>query len=305
MKHIYILATAMFATTLTAQNNISFETSENYQTGNIMPQNGWIVTDDGEGNYITNQLITTEKASSGTQSYKNGFVPEFGVQYFPIMGASKNFAQPVSYRNATVTFDMMVNESDGSIFEAAAFGIDANEEYIPVFDLVFDYLGSFNVITSVDYDMQDTEVQWTANRWHAIKIDINENQIKYYVDNSLIYTTPNFSKVDLVGLNFLHDNYSGDAFIDNIKVSSGILAVDNIIKEGLSIYPNPVADILNFKLNSTDIKSYSIFDFSGKQVMSSSLDQKSINVASLTPGSYVLKITGKNGENRQTKFIKK
>src|SRR5690606_26319056 len=73
MKNLYLLAAALFCSTISAQNKISFETSEGYQLGSINGQNSWQITDDGDGNFVENQLVSAEKFTSGIYSFKNGY----------------------------------------------------------------------------------------------------------------------------------------------------------------------------------------------------------------------------------------
>ncbi|HAI79489.1 MAG TPA: hypothetical protein DCL65_00485, partial [Chryseobacterium sp.] len=165
MKNLYFLAAAFFCSSISAQNQISFETSEGYQLGSLNGQNSWQITDDGEGNFVENQVVSAEKFSAGIYSFKNGYTDAYGGQMFPIIGAQKSFDQPLDYNDTTISFDVLVTETDGSIFEMAAYGISADEEYYPVFDLAFDYSGTLHVITSIDYDMEDTGISWQPNQW--------------------------------------------------------------------------------------------------------------------------------------------
>ena len=85
----------------------------------------------------------------------------------------------------------------------------------------------------------------------------------------------------------------------------GTLAVNDINDKtnNFSIYPNPVNDVLNIKGDISKAKSVKIYDISGKLVKDISnpfMNQKSIDVRSLLPNTYILNIDGKS-----VKFIKK
>ena len=61
--------------------------------------------------------------------------------------------------------------------------------------------------------------------------------------------------------------------------------------EGLSFYPNPVTNgkvYISSKLNAD--KQIVIFDVLGKKVLQTLLTSKELNVASLSPGVYIIKI---------------
>ena len=90
--------------------------------------------------------------------------------------------------------------------------------------------------------------------------------------------------------------------IDTFSVVRPVMAVSNVNKAKVSIYPNPATDYL--KVNSdSKISSIEIFDISGKKVKAELVDG-AVDVQNLAKGSYVIKITDASGATTQ-KFIKK
>ena len=70
----------------------------------------------------------------------------------------------------------------------------------------------------------------------------------------------------------------------------------------ISLYPNPVSDILNISGNTTEL-SITIYDILGKQVMRSRIFN-SLDVSSLTDGIYLVELS--NSQKTTTrKLIKK
>ena len=305
MKNLYFLAAALFCSTISAQNQISFETSEGYELGSIKGQNSWQITEDADGNFVENQVVSAEKFSAGIYSFKNGYTDAYGGQMFPIIGAQKSFDQPLDYNDTTISFDVLVTETDGSIFEMAAYGISADEEYYPVFDLAFDYSGTLHVITSIDYDMEDTGISWQPNQWYKVTVKVSANEIKYFIDGTLIYTTPNFTQINLEGMNFLHDNYGGDAYIDNIKINEANMAVSSVKKGNIAVYPNPVKNSLNFNLpNGQAVSAIRIHNIAGQTVIERKLSTSAINLEPLKAGAYIITVTTNKGTSYSSKFIK-
>ncbi|PZU87242.1 MAG: endonuclease I [Chryseobacterium sp.] len=85
----------------------------------------------------------------------------------------------------------------------------------------------------------------------------------------------------------------------------GVLAVNDILNHNLdfNIYPNPVADRINITGDVSKVKSAQIYDLSGKLIKNIDnpfISEKSIDVHSLVPNTYILNIDGKS-----IKFIKK
>ena len=81
---------------------------------------------------------------------------------------------------------------------------------------------------------------------------------------------------------------------------------DNLIAENLlQIFPNPVDDILNIGLKkSTNIKSLTVIDVTGRTIIYSETNNVSLNVTNLPKGLYLLSIKTENGALTK-KFIKK
>ncbi len=71
-----------------------------------------------------------------------------------------------------------------------------------------------------------------------------------------------------------------------------------------SIYPNPVVDNLTIQLTEGSIELVSIYTIDGQLVRTENSTSKTINVADLTEGVYILQVQTENGISNQ-KFVKK
>ena len=61
--------------------------------------------------------------------------------------------------------------------------------------------------------------------------------------------------------------------------------------EGLSLYPNPVSNGKVYITTKNDLdKEIQIFDVLGKKVLQTVLSSRELNIATLTPGVYIIKI---------------
>ncbi len=80
-------------------------------------------------------------------------------------------------------------------------------------------------------------------------------------------------------------------------------AIVNPTRE-LSIYPNPVKDVLNIQTSRSGEISYQVINTAGQAVLSGKTKGQNIQVQSLPIGNYIIQMT--NGEETSTqKFIKK
>lgn len=103
---------------------------------------------------------------------------------------------------------------------------------------------------------------------------------------------------DGLGGGFIY--YDNLSFTDN---STGGVN-DNAI-EGLQIFPNPVSgNILNITSSNNADKAVAIYDMLGKQVLSTTVNNGTVDVANLSAGLYIVNIT-EEGKTAVKKLIKK
>ena len=303
MKNKYLLMLSLVSSFAMAQKSISFENNEGYTTGNIHGQNNWEVTLNSDELPINGQTITSESASAGSNALKIAVDVDEDFGWFPIYGAAKILDQGFNYKNTTIEFDAYISELDGSTFEFGTYGAD-NDEFVPISTFSFNHTGNLEVVSSIDYDYEATEFTWQADKWYKLKAEISENQIKYYIDGTLVYTGTNFSKTNVLGIIFLHDNFSGFAYIDNIKINDEVMSVHDVKKNNIKLYPNPVKDVLKIDIqNNETITNICIYNVAGQKVKTFSLP-KEINVESLPKGNYIIEITTDKDKKYPSKFIK-
>jgi hypothetical protein len=80
------------------------------------------------------------------------------------------------------------------------------------------------------------------------------------------------------------------------KIKSGVLEID--FSRNITIYPNPVDDVINIKCEKSNMQSVAIFDIFGKMLINmpvSNKNQISINTTTLPKGSFILKINTDKG----------
>lgn len=305
MKKVYVLGLALASSFAISQETISFETSEGFEPGTLHNQNGWTVTEGSDG-FLANQIITDENASDGSFSFKNSYEADFDFQWFPIFGASKEFDTPYSNENFSISYDILVTEQMGADFEFTIFSKDELDEYYPIAGVGMEYQGNMYVINSINYDYHMVEgVNWEANQWYNIKLEVSPEELNYFVNDELVYTGNNYNPVDIAGFNMLHNNYGGSAFYDNFQISSGNMNVNDLISSNLIVYPNPVKDILNIEVPSNEkIQNIEILSITGQKLLQSGA-VKSLNLNQLSKGIYILKVATEGGQILTQKIIKR
>lgn len=90
-----------------------------------------------------------------------------------------------------------------------------------------------------------------------------------------------------------------------INVNSNCnLSSEEFTKNKITIYPNPVNDVLNINLENSIISSVTVFNTLGQKVYFSFSTTSQIDVSKLEAGAYFLKVDGLEGEY-YGRFVKK
>lgn len=303
MKKIYILLATIVSTTAFAQQTISFENSEGFQLGNLHNQNDWEVTD-SRNSPLINQVISNEKASEGSFSFKNGHEPNYEDQWLAIFGASKLFDTPQNFHNFTISYDVLITNKIGSDFEFTLFAVNSDEEWTPVAGVGMDNRGFIYLIKDENYGIDYATSEWEPNQWTNFKVEVTQDEIKYYINNNLEHTIANFSQLDIYGFNMLHNNYGYDAYYDNFIITTENLSINPFERTTIAVYPNPAQNHINITApNGNTIESVTIYNVTGQQVYTTDNTQN-INIAALANGAYIVKATTINGVTYTQKIFK-
>ena len=97
-------------------------------------------------------------------------------------------------------------------------------------------------------------------------------------------------------------NINNYAWYDNMYLWKAPTAgVEDISANAVKMYPNPANGVVNFSTASNDALTVSVFDLLGKQVMDAQNVQSQLNISSLNPGMYFVKMT--QGSSSATKKL--
>lgn len=88
---------------------------------------------------------------------------------------------------------------------------------------------------------------------------------------------------------------TGNNRFDNIKFVAGTLSSSSFDKLNLNLYPNPVRNgLVTIKTNNNQPLQVVVFDVLGKQVISRTVSNNTLNVSSLKAGIYLVQVTENN-----------
>lgn len=304
MKKHYSFVLILFSILSFAQQIISFEDAEGFSPIDVNGQVNWISTPTGgiPAN-VTNQVISTDNASDGIRSLKIVKESTYGTQTDPIIGGFYNLQTPISFADFSISFEINMSQRNGSVFGFQA--VDSTEEQFAV-RMDFDKTGVVKILDMISGTQTLISLSeiWTQNIWYKCRIVGTATDIKYYLNNTLIYTG-SAATVDISQLRFVHNNALGTAYIDNIVITNGVVLGANDLKTNtklVSLYPNPASDFI--KINSQNkIKNVMLYDLNGRRI-DVTLNGDEIDLRNLSAGEYLLTIEA-DGRSCTEKFIKK
>lgn len=290
-KNLFALAIALLSVSLFGQQQkISFENSEGYNLGTVIGQQGWTVKTDNVPN--SSFKVVTGKATDGNNS----------VEVTSTNAYTENmtylFKKIPEYNRLSVSADVKLEKLDSSEYYMLSLYYNNNGTY--------SWAGGFNFLISGNfYADNDLNFQalgtWIPGKWYNLKIEIDhitEKNIKYYLDNQLVHTSPLSSKVVRANdLNFEFDNDGSGFIVDNIIVKDmDHLAVSDVIKNEVNVFPNPASDFINIKSNES-IKSIKLYDIKGSLIKTENSSDKTLklDISSLPKGNYIISTETESG----------
>jgi hypothetical protein len=132
------------------------------------------------------------------------------------------------------------------------------------------YITSF-----ANYTWNATKNKWTGLFNYGYSYDSNHNLSQRY----------NYgwnSGTDSWTLTSKDTYFSSIHFLNGMKIHS--------LESDMKIYPNPVSDYLNIEKSDNNVLPVMIYDMNGNLMLNESVTGNEINVQSLSPGIYILKV---------------
>ncbi|MCK7590311.1 T9SS type A sorting domain-containing protein [Subsaxibacter sp. CAU 1640] len=292
-----------------AQQTISFEGSEGYYNGDINGQNGWVVTGDGSGGFVVNQVVTSDGATDGTNSLKIANDNRFGWQSNgPIIGGFYNYSSPIPYQNAVISGDIYIDDVTGDSSDYRFGTVSTTAGYYTSI-IQFVYTGEVAALVG-DTFVDVTGFTWAVQTWYNIRIEIGTTNITYYIDDAVVATGalgPNQAN-NIEQVRFLHDNYTdtGFAYLDNFRTNDEPTAgVNEFLPNVFNHSYNTDTDVLTLKSSNLSFNNIEVYNLLGQSVMIRELSQtiEDVNLSSLQDGIYVANILI-DGQFQTIKFLK-
>lgn len=306
MKKITLLITCLaLSSYIFPQQTISFESPEGFALGDLNAQGGWVVTGCGTGCFISNQVVTDEQATNGTQAMKIAPDAAFGSTFGLIFGGFYDLPAPVDYTTAVISYDIRITQQDANSSDFR-FGVVGDDGMGGLF---FTYVIDFNFEGNIRIpDATGTLINvgtWVVDTWYNVRAEVTGSNIVYFVDDVQVGTSVLLNDFDFISVRFVHDNFAGEGYLDNLRINDEDLSIDDALKNTFTHSYNKNLDILNLESSNIALTNVEIYSVLGQSVMSKPLSNtvESINVSSLNDGVYLAKVDI-GGNTKTIKFIK-
>jgi len=141
--------------------------------------------------------------------------------------------------------------------------------------------------------------------------DYCENRIGYAnTTTGAITYTPYFSGQS--NFTSFGEDMNGELYITNsdiiFKIVDTSLSTSDFAKEGFTIFPNPAKNSFSVNnANATEIATLELFDLAGKLLMSKNIlnnNLQNVDIAALSKGIYMVRISAADGSNYVSKLFK-
>jgi len=163
---------------------------------------------------------------------------------------------------------------------------------------------SNNQLTALDVSKNTNLIDLSCynNQLGSLDIKNGKNNIMTYM---YAYNNPSLACIQVDNVTNANSYTGGGRWLKNETASystnCSAMSTTDITKNQIIAYPNPVKDLLNF---SEEVSNIKIADISGKVVKQISTTGKSINVANLKNGVYIISAKTKSGKDINQKIIK-
>ncbi len=158
--------------------------------------------------------------------------------------------------------------------------------------------GSLNVTFNID--------AWDGNDWvNVFTNSTNTNGWEQHTIDLSGYNLPNITQFRFVAIEPAGSDNHDDFAFDDFKVFEGTNTISKLNDENISVFPNPVIDIIQINANNElKISKIEITNINGK-VVEQTGDATRINLSNLPKGNYLLNIYDEQNNRFTKKIIKK
>jgi len=120
------------------------------------------------------------------------------------------------------------------------------------------------------------------------------NTVSENTSNWFEYYSPDFAS-PIVSV-YLTETTPSHIEVLNTETSTKMVSIGETGFSGINIYPNPTSSFIQVSLTEANARSATVYNISGQQELHVKLDDHTINLSALEPGSYFLILKNRDGQ---------
>ncbi len=281
------------AATCVPSNTLPITDDFTYADGSLIPNGLWLTNGGTPGDFLVASGQAVVEHGAPSEDVIIPFTPVSGKIYY---GLDFSVVDP----GAPIT---------GSDFEYFAHFKDSGFGFKARLDIVEATSGG-DYTVGISTGTSTAEATWTADlsfgtTYRAIVMyDQDANLAQLWIDATAIGDTSILggddadpgSSMEAFSLRQSDSSTNETVLVDNLVISQNFaettLSTQNFNKNTFAVYPNPATNgFVNISSTSNEAITVTVFDILGKQVINQTVNNNVLNVATLTSGVYILKIS--------------
>lgn len=295
MKKIYLLAFAVCAFAFNADAQIIEDSFEFYVLGDMGTQapgiwGNW--SQDPAGSPAENIIVSDDFAASGT---KSGFIgPGQGPQDALLYLGNETTG------DYTLRWNMYIPSGNEGYFNVQGT-IPASGPITGIWNTGDIYFNQDGLASGVGTDTAapGDDFSFPHDEWFdlAIYFDLDGGPTyELFINGVAAYDSPiDFQDDSTLGaVDFFAASPATTYYVDDVLYTQGntVLGVNDFEEKVVSVYPNPVVDVLNISTKEA-VSTVTIYDVLGKVVLQAQPDSisPSIDMSAFSSGAYLVQVT--------------
>lgn len=236
--------------------------------------------------YRANDTVYMAGASmGGAMTYKYAYSDECRAQKICILCGFVGGGVDTTQKALKVPALIFHSKADSTVKYAGGL---FNGPVLETIQTITSQKGCGEGVTTDVPDTKEDGVRLTKTEYNCSE----ENEVVYYESDVISHSMILVEQVNDIG--FITE-------MERFFYGSVSLGVDEIGANTLACYPNPVED----KLYCPEEGRCEVFDWSGRLLLSDNVERGVVDLSLLPSGSYLFRLTNREGEMKHTRFVKK
>jgi len=208
-----------------------------------------------------------------------------------------------SYSNSSTAFGEFEYTAQAGVDSARIKSVKDKQVEIDAWGSLVIPFGTFNVIrvkeSIVQYDTVDAHLTGfppiVPPSWTNVQVDETHTTHFSYWANGIGFPVMEADSI----------HATGEVNVTWLLQAPEVSIKEQVVSSNSMVYPNPAKDMVTIKLSQNSLAVIEVTDVLGKQVkmLSNQKIASTLNVADLTEGIYVYKVTYANGKTESGRFV--